>query len=269
MGLAGGCSDVRDDREAAKSLVKLGASAIPEIERTLDSIEERSQRSEPAFHSAWLLYAYGKLKGPEAYTRLLRMVNNPGLADVHAVGDRAVALSLGLTSYVSRHHAPAALRMVDGRVFFCRPQEPRDGLDQMIFAWEVNDRRSFEATLGSTAKITFNELLDEKMWQDLRFDLWHGRPGPDVAVGYRFKVAGRWSAPEEALEVETKPGNTGVNAENIDLEVQLKDRSGRDCGTIRVNFTDTGILTGSLKYRIDSVDLLDLLRSITSCAGRE
>jgi hypothetical protein len=267
MGMLRACPGVSKERATAKALVQLGASASSALDEVLDSIERNGERSEFAYNGKWLLYAYAKIKGPAAFPRLKAMISNPTLGFLGAAQDQSIALSLALTSYVSGFHPPDALRMVDGRVFFCRPQEPRDALDQLIAAWESGDRRALEAVLGQNAKITLATLPDSKTWEEMRADIWHGKTSTDVAVGYRFKFSALWSEAEETLEEKSGYSNLTTNARDVALETELKDNSGNDCRTVRVNFTRTAVARSSM-YLVDNVDLPDLLRSITFCATR-
>src|SRR5256885_7477085 len=65
------CGQVTADREAARSLVRLGSAAIPAIERALEAIENDSQSF--GGHGGILLPVYAQIKGPSAYTELARM----------------------------------------------------------------------------------------------------------------------------------------------------------------------------------------------------
>ena len=128
------CGQYGADREAAASLVALGARAVPEIERALDSIERLGGASEFALGSQWLVDAYAQIKGREAYSRLARFGTELGVD----LGD-AVALSLGLTSVVSasrrlRHYHP--LRRARGRSGRYGPVHPRMGTRRSNVAGE-------------------------------------------------------------------------------------------------------------------------------------
>ena len=72
-----GCGHFQADRAAARSLWKLGNSAIPEIEPELDLIDANGDRSEFSVNAGWLLDAYAGIKGSSAYPRLSRMILNP------------------------------------------------------------------------------------------------------------------------------------------------------------------------------------------------
>jgi hypothetical protein len=122
------------------------------------------------------------------------MIGNPKLASWTMALDSSMAVSFGLTSYVSGIGMPV-------RIVTCsRPSEPRRALNQLILGWERNDRPWFEASLGPHARASFQLLLQGKTWARMREELWRGKSDDNVAVGYRFKDAGRWSDPEEPLD---------------------------------------------------------------------
>ena len=253
------CGPVTADLAAAKSLARLGDSAIPEIEKELDAIEMHGYQSGDG--SSWLELAYARIKGPDAYPRLRRMGGNPRLGfDRHNL-DSSIALSLSITSYVSDS------RLLLRSIRCTRGPEPRDALDQLILAWERNDRLWLEASLGPRASAALNLLLKGRTWADLRAELWHGRSPGGVAVGYRFDIPGRWSAPQETLDEEGSSGAVAL-PDNPDLETRFKNGSGGDCGRRRVKFLKTpmGAGPGYLMYVVDNFDLGDLLRLIGSCA---
>ena len=107
-------AEAHDSRAAAASLARLGASALPSLEGALDSIEKKGERSEFSSGAPWLLYAYAKIEGPAAFSRLRRMIARPRLNFFQAGLDNAIALSLGLTSYVS-----SSRRVYAGETIYC------------------------------------------------------------------------------------------------------------------------------------------------------
>jgi len=157
------------------------------------------------------------------------MASNPNLAFIRLRLDGAIALSLSLTSYVSGSQVPS-------RIFRCsRRGEPRDALDQLILAWERDDCRWLQGSLGPRASAALDSLLRGRTWADLRADLWHGAPGGDVAVGYRFDASDWWSRPEDTLGKEREYVAL-AHPESPDFETRFRDASGGDCGKHRVKF---------------------------------
>jgi hypothetical protein len=260
-----GWADVEghENREAAASLVKLGASAIPSLEGALDSVERQGRQSEFTAGATWLLYAYAKLEGPIAYPRLQRMISSPRLNLLQPGLDNAVALSLGLTSYVS-----SSRRIPAGEMIYCDGETPRDVLDQLILAWEKNNLPSLEASLGPSAKAALQSLLRGKDWEAIRADLWRGKSGGNVAMGYRFDTAGRLAKPVETLEEEERQVvDLARIPMNFELDTLLKNGSGGDCGKRRIKFfSPKDKETVVVKYLVDNTDLQDLLSSIAACA---
>jgi hypothetical protein len=255
------CGSTLPDLAATRSLVEFGDSAIPDLEGALSSIEKRGERSEFAFNGGWLLVAYAKIEGPAAYPRLQRMIGSPNLAFLQIDLDRAVALSLAMTSYVSGSRVPV-------RIFHCsRAEEPRDALDQLILAWERNDRPWLEASLGSRAKAALHSLLVGRTWKDLRTELWHGQSDHRVAMGYRFETSGPWAEPEDALNGERHHQDASLDSA-FQLDAKLKNGSGTDCGRQDVKFVKRAVGTrGTLEYLVDNPDLRSLLRSVAFCAA--
>jgi hypothetical protein len=105
------CSDF-GDRKAAVALAQVGPAALPDIEKELDAIEQRGYES---FGADWLELAYARIRGPAAYERLRKLEGDPKFGSDRLFGDDsqrrtldgAIALSLGLTSFVSAPEGPA------------------------------------------------------------------------------------------------------------------------------------------------------------------
>jgi len=262
LGMAS-CGHFREDRAAARSLVRLGFSVVPSIEEALDSIERSGERSPFVLGAGWLLDVYAQIEKGAAYPRIRKMMDNPRLYFLRLELDSSMALSLGLTSYVSGSRAPM-------RIFHCnRVQEPRDTLDQLILAWVRNDRPWLEASLGPNARAALQSFLKGKTWATMRKQLWHGRSDGAVAVAYRFDIKGTWSEPGETLEEKIEGESAPLESVHPEIETLFRNGSGRDCGRQRVKFLDTRSMTEPLRYRIDNSDLGELLRSIAACAATE
>ena len=190
------CASIKTDRAPAKALAQSGRLAIAALDQALDSIESTGMRSVNSYNAGWLLEAYARIEGPDAYLRLRRMDKDPSLVFIRLDLDSALALSLGLTSYVSSSNLLAEI------VDCTRPQEPRHTVNQFILAWERNDRDWLEASLGPNAKVALNSLLKQTTLAAMRADFWGRESRLDDAVGYRFEAAGRWSEPQETLADE-------------------------------------------------------------------
>jgi hypothetical protein len=247
-----------DSRQTAELLAESGSSASPEIEEALDSIEKEAQGSRFAPGGEWLLYAYAKIKGSDAYPLLRKMAGEPELQFLHYALDTSVALALGLTSYVDGSRIPS-----EG---ICRSEVPRDALNDLILAWERDDRERFEARLGQSAKGALKSLLKGRTWTRMRSDLWRKNGGRDAAVGYRFDTTERWSEPDETLEPEA-PQSPDPDV----AEIPTLFRSGAStvCGVYQVKFYRTQDKGAVLrKYVVDNPDIEGLLNLITVCATK-
>jgi len=258
-----GCGPVNKYRAAAAALAKLGDAALPAINAALDSVEELGEPSKFAYNAELLLLADAGIRGPVAYSRLARMIGRSEFAFISLGLDRAAAVSLGLTSYVSSTRTAM-------RVFNCgRTEDPRDALDQLILAWETDDRASLQASLGPNAQANLNSVLDKRTWADLRAQLWPSNSSTAVSVGYQF-VNFPFLAPEGTLEVKGKSINTVEFPVNTAIEVLLKNKAGRECARYSVEFIKVREPGGPLpSYVIDNRDSIGLLKAIASCANNK
>lgn len=258
------CGLTAEDLEnlaAGQSLVRLGRSAISDLERELEIMEKLGMESEFIPNAPLFLDAYARIKGPAASTRLREMIGAPGLAYLSISFDSSIALSLGLTSYVSASREP-----VVGPPSCRRSEEPRDALDRLIIGWESGDRRLLEAQLGPNATLALNSLLQGRTWEGLRAHIWRGLQESRVAVGYRFLVQGRWSEPEDSLK---ELPAVAPHAIDPHLNTAFTTASGNDCGWLPVDFRAVrfkDIITTS--YLVDNSNLADLLRLVSSCAAQ-
>ena len=262
MGLFG-CGQVTADVEAATALARLGDSAIPEIEKALNAMENRG--GPRGYGSMWVQLAYARIKGPSAYPRLRRLEDDSKEAFERDNLDSAIALSLALTSYVSNSRLPIR------NISCTRGPEPRDAVDQLILGWERNDRSWLERSLGPRARTALKALLQGKTWAAMRSELWSAKPDDRVAVGYRFNIPGHWSEPAHTLEQQpASRDNTRISLKDeFNIDTVLTDSSGTDCGTRPVALLKSRTsAVGREKYLIDNSNLGDLLRLISSCAAR-
>jgi hypothetical protein len=248
-----------EDRAAADALVKSGAPAVPDLEEALDSIVKGGERSPFAVNAFWLLHAYAKIKGTAAFPQLRSMLADPKLSFLGNGLDGSIALSLGLTSYLSNVGPPIT-------ILRCTGGEPRDGLDRLILAWERNDQGSLEAALGQDARTALHSLLTGREWADLRTEVWPGELSAHAAMGYRFEARGDWAEPDDPLHeryyssFEPRTGDFVLNA-------LLKNSAGRDCGNFRIKFIGSGG-GGGVQYLVNNSDLGALLRIISACASQ-
>lgn len=284
------CGQVVADHRAAVALAKLGDSALPDIEHELDAIEAHAYNHE--FGSDWLEVAYAKIIGPSVYTRLRKMETQSESESARLYLDRAIALSLGLTSFVSASRSvtsrfpyqcknntntdslilgncPTGTHAEQLMNIHCdRYDEPRDALDQLIGALETNDEIFFELQLGPGARTALDAILKRRSWDELRAELFgqHSSRG-DLAVGYRFEEAGHWSQPDRTLDEDR---TASPDLENPVLETNFTSASGAACGNHRVSFVRASTSEGrTAPYLVNNSDLAGLLAVLGSCAGSE
>jgi len=254
-----GCAPPQDDRRVANSLLDFGVSALPEIEKAFDLIEQRGEETHFAFNSRWLLFVYAHIKGPAAYQRLRAMIDNPLLGFLRLDLDNAVALSLGLTSYVSPLRAPTTW-------LHCL-SAPRRTLDELVLGWERDDRVELEEQLGPRARASLNELLGARSWAGLRSRLWHAHSGSDSSVGYRFDISDELSQAERSIDQTAGSQRLMLfpepSSQKIDLRTRFVNRVGVDCGRRTVRF-----ILAKDRMVVDDADMQGLLRTISACAAR-
>lgn len=268
MGLAH--EDDRKNRATAQSLVSMGELAVPHINEALASLEEFGQDSKYVPNSGWVLLAYARINGPRAYPRLRSLIQNPKLEFMTQSVDRAIALSLGLTSYVSGRRPRTLISGTPGQMSYerFRLEEPRDALDHLIAAWEMNDLGWLEESLGPRARASLATLLDKTPWTDLRAEIWRGPSGIGASVGYRFLALGPLSEPEETLKSQPPFDNSHWEQPDVtSIQTNLTNRSGLGCGERTIYF-DRRLLVNSsdFRYFVDNPNIGALLAAIAACA---
>jgi hypothetical protein len=245
----------RDNREVANSLVRLGGSAVPDLDKAIDSISKNGEHSTYAINAEWLLYAYATIKGPTSSPRFWRLIEDSKVEFLRPALDDSLALALGLTSYVDS-------RRLLAKTFTCRHPQPRDALNLLVLAWLRGDRQWLEASLGPNAM----EALRATAWADLRVRV-PSYQKRVLAVGYRFEPAGSWSQPE--LTLDPQQPESVHTTENPELDTTFVDRSGAGCGTHHVRFLMAALQnTSRASYLVDSSDLRELLELVSSCASK-
>jgi hypothetical protein len=249
--------EVLRERSVARELASRGKTAVPELDRVLGSIERDGEDSPFFDRSGWFLFAYARAQGPLSVSRLVRMFGSPKLDSLHISLDRAIALSLGLTSYVSSDRE-------SGQMIICRRHEPKDALDEFLLALERGDRSELESSLGPEARMALDHLLERKSWEAVHQELWPTSPSGQSGVGYLFDIRGRWSEPEETLEENRDEGDDPLTEPEVALETQFKTSSGKDCAKDVVRF-HKGSELGRPKYLVDNTKLGDLISSISIC----
>jgi len=243
MGFSQGCRKPPHFDEAEKILSGL---SVRDLEGEIDVIERRGYAGEVA---QWIWLEYARVKGAGAFQRLREIEQNPAFGSDQQFGDdsvrreldSALALSLGLTSYVSSSpddHLAAHVR------YICSPPEGhRDALDDFLRAFERDDELSFKRSLGSDAYIALGSLLKGTQWNQLWAAMLRDKRPGDFAIGYEL--------------VSTRLDTT--------FSVRFKSSSGADCGSYQVKFIPTARGISSAPFLVDNSDLGGLLQVIATC----
>jgi hypothetical protein len=176
------CGQGADDGDAVQSLVDLGTSAVPELEKAFRSLQSEGERSRFAPNSSTLLLVYARIQGRAAYPWLEKMVRDPRLEFLLTALDLAIASSLSLTSHVSASRGPE-------RIFNCAGPQAHEALDRLILAWAVGDRAVLDETLASGARTSLDLLLSGRGLDEYRRSVF----GVQISGSRRMDEA-RWLA---------------------------------------------------------------------------
>jgi len=249
------------DRALATQLTREGPPAIVQLEQVFDSLQARGTGSPYFERPDWFFLAYATMLGPASGERLRAMIADPRLVNLQVDLDRALAVSFGVTSYISsaRKWGPGDL---------CRRPEPRDALDELITAIEQGDFSRLQRALGPAAIAALRQTQGERSWEDFRRAVWRIPPSGQSAVGYLFDIRGRWSEPEQVLEGPSRYhrdyGDAPVLADDFELVANFRANNGNDCGTHVVDFhaVHDGL---RFHYQVNNEDLDALIRLIDSC----
>ncbi|HUA18604.1 MAG TPA: hypothetical protein VMB25_07660 [Bryobacteraceae bacterium] len=252
------------DRALAAELTREGSLAVRQLEQVFDSLQAQGTES-PYFQRAdWFFLAYASMLGPSASQRLRAMIADPKPYHQAAL-DRALAVSLGATSYVS------SVRKYEPGDHLCRGGEPRDALDELIAAFEQDDFSRLKPVLGPRAVAALIQLEGDRDWENFHRAVWRIPPKGQSAVGYLFEISGRWSEPEQVLEGPSRfardYGDAPLLADDFNLGTEFKTASGDDCGTFTVSFhvVHLGYLGLHHLYQVNNENLGALVSLINSC----
>lgn len=251
-------------RALAAQLTREGSSATAQLEQVFDSLQARGAESPYFERPDWFFLAYASTLGPSASRRLRAMIADPKLVDLQVALDRALAVSFGVTSYISsvRKYGPGDL---------CRRAEPRDALDELIAAFEQGDFSRLARVIGPAAVATLGQMEEGRSWEEFHRAVWRVPPERQSAVGYLFDIRGRWSEPEQVLEGPSRYarnyGDAPVLADDFDLVTSFRTDSGHGCGDYVLHFhaVPDGV---RVRYQVNNEDLDGLIRLINTCFVR-
>jgi hypothetical protein len=143
--------------------------------------------------------------------------------------DAAIAIALGLTSYVDSSGENYGTGIV------CRAWEPRDALDRAILAFENDDLVSLEASLGPHAGAVLKEVFKRRFWAEFKAKP-PGRKAEKrlIAMGYNFSTTGAWATLDENLASARASANPSSQTRDPQVDATFVDRSGHECSRQRI-----------------------------------
>ena len=260
--LTSGCG-LNDDavraHGTAMALVRLGASALPAVEKAETSIERSGLESRYGANAGLLLNVYATIAGRTSYRRLAALSADPRFSSLGL--NELIAVSLGLTSYVVSSK-PLGYSVTCGT-----STEPRNALNLFILAWEKRSRAWLEASLGPSGRAALAGLVKKGSRYGVLAPNSSAGTISDVAIGYRFMISDRWAEPALRLRDNQISGTVVSSGLNPEIETVFTNRSGDVCGSYRLKFTNT-TGTGPLAYVIENTDLEPLFRTLEECATR-
>lgn len=240
---------------AAVALAGLGIPALAPIREAL--------RTEPwRFSSSWLLYAYAKIRGPNAFDELLSSAS----AQPHSRRSSylvAAAIASGLTGVVGEMQDVTLSR--GHRVILCSALEPRHTLDLFLVSVLRGDRASLARSLGPSGRAQLSALRDEELFPKF------GQRQDGQYFSYKMETGGAW------FELQPEHSHEALQAEGVelkrDLHVEFLTRQGASCLHRILRFeafpadrTNSVLHTGEVEYRIETERLQSLLDDIRRCA---
>lgn len=254
----GSCGSVGEQARLARLLVRAGSKALPLIEREFQRAGVKD--SELGIVSTWFEPIYARILGASAFSILKYRAGQTGDSPRRRNVDHALAISLGITSYVSDTRMPS-------RELSCLGDGgPRVALDRVIVGWLKADRSWLETALGSKSKAALSRLLGDEPWESFHARQMHGAPGA-LAVGYRLKAEDHPNFSSPGYEFVERAPDDGREDSGLPvvIEVTVFDAKGGRCGAMPVAFAKTG---GSawLTYRVDEDAIGPLLVMVASCA---
>jgi hypothetical protein len=137
----------REDREAVRLLINHGSAAAPKLELFLDWLSSSQANIVP--NVPLLLSSYAQIEGSASFPFLWKLHTSANFHQLDSALDDSIALSFGLTSYISTSQEP-------GLIIQCRDQQPRDALDLLIRSWQSGNREWLEASLGQQCACGFD-----------------------------------------------------------------------------------------------------------------
>ena len=232
--------------QTVRKLAAFGYSAIPSLERVLESVEGEGKKSEYAEIVGPVAFAYAKILGPAAAPRLRDLIKKGEVFPVSAVAG-AIGYADGLTGYQWPTLPPAS--------DICEGSGPLYSLGRLIFAWQAHNSEFVEEALGPKAL---------RSWLMQRAEFWDDQPAEPQATGFVLLVDGRWSEPYAWLR-DDPPSVAGSLEGTRDpvIETVFSDKDGNTCGRVRVEFTQVRI---TRPYQVNNGNLREVLEILRRCS---
>lgn len=244
----------------ALKLIEIGRPAVRSIEKGLASLEADGAR--PAYTSGpdWLLYAYARIEGAAAYPVLARMLHGKTAPALNYGLERAVAISLGLSSFRTSLHGSRAQPTFG-------PITANDALDQLVLSWILDDPAAFQAALGPRASQAFERAVGSSRWRALRQELLRPAARPVVGFGYRLPTPpGDPRSPDPLARPASAEPDPDASSQASESDAAFY-REAQVCATVRIVFTVVKDRHG-WHSAVNNSDLLGLLRSLSPCLAR-
>ncbi len=251
---------IPEDRRAGIALAQMGPSALSHIERALTSIEREGRPNWQASGVEWLLYAYARIKGHEGYNRLRRMLGNSKLKPFVQQIERAMAVSLQVTSFRTSLHGSRVKDPLSGGM-------AQDALDQLILAWILGDQEAFEEVLSPRAKGAFTELLRSNSWNNLRQNFLYEGQDSIVCFGYRLPLFPGALRSLDPLQPYPAGAQLTYRSQQGEAQVEVElFKEDSFCGHVHIFLTDTkdNSFWGQ-RVQVDNTDIEALLRYLRPC----
>ena len=233
--------DTRINRAVAKALVSQGQAALPAVEQALDLLKKPGARYSVPPGLYLLLYAYAKIQGQSAFPRLWDLNTDPELWPLEMDSSQAIALALGLTSYVPENLSLA-------RILRCLGPQPRDALNQLILAWGGPIADGLKTLSGGTRLRHCNRCARRGAGQTCV--LHFGPPNPratwQLATDSSFRggfPCRRWTSWTRPIATPTYLGLTYPSRSRRNFCLLPDSRTGpvKTVGPSRSSFSDTQV----------------------------
>ncbi len=105
-----------------------------------------------------------------------------------------------------------------------------------------SDQRKLEESLGPRAKVALRQLQKDPQWIGPRSE--PSKRGNEIAIGYRFEVAGLWSEPSDSFEPGLVRPNPEPEPDVAEIPTVFTSRTGAECDSRVVRFVRVAIRDG-------------------------